>query len=106
MRLDAERLADVGGDAFTSESLGRIRAERLKALAADPDAPPFFGRIDRDRSDDAGDPVVIDWRAPISRSFYRATPADRMGVRLRRRFGFHGSSSGVTISSYEDEHLD
>ena len=38
-----------------------------------------------------GDPVVIDWRAPIARAFYRATPADRMGVRLRRRFGFqHG----------------
>jgi DNA helicase IV len=124
MRADAEGLTDVGGDAFTSESLGRMRAARLKALAAEPDAPPFFGRIDRDRGDEfrdprepnrevlhigrrhirdqAGDPVVIDWRAPISRSFYRATPADRMGVTLRRRFGFR---DGV-ISSYEDEHLD
>jgi DNA helicase IV len=45
---------------------------------------------------------VIDWRAPISRAFYRATPDDRMGLRLRRRFGFaHGE-----ISSFEDEHLD
>jgi DNA helicase IV len=124
MRADAEGLTDVGGDAFTSESLGRMRAARLKALAAEPDAPPFFGRIDRDRGDEfrdprepnrevlhigrrhirdqAGDPVVIDWRAPISRSFYRATPANRMGVTLRRRFGFR---DGV-ISSYEDEHLD
>jgi DNA helicase IV len=52
--------------------------------------------------DRRGDPVVIDWRAPISRAFYRATPADRMHVRLRRRFGFH---DGV-LSSFEDEHLD
>ncbi len=52
--------------------------------------------------DDAGDPVVIDWRAPIARAFYRATPDDRMGVRLRRRFGFHDGE----LSSFEDEHLD
>ena len=121
MRADAEGLTDVGGDAFTSESLGRLRAARLIALSTDPDAPPFFGRIDRDRDeefggpsrevlhigrrhirDQAGDPVVIDWRAPISRSFYRATPTERMGVTLRRRFGFHDGA----LSSYEDEHLD
>jgi DNA helicase IV len=124
MQADAAGITDVGGDAFSSESLGRMRAERLEALAADPDAPPFFGRIDRDNGetsgeacepnievlhigrrhvrDEANDPIVIDWRAPISRSFYRATPADRMGVTLRRRFGFHDG----LISSYEDEHLD
>ena len=50
-----------------------------------------------------GDPVVIDWRAPIARAFYRATPSDRMGVRLRRRFGFHARRAR---RSYEDEHLD
>jgi DNA helicase IV len=125
MRESADRIADFGVDALASESLGALRAQRLKALAADPDAPPFFGRVDRDHNaaesgdapepaievlhigrrhirDDAGDPVVIDWRAPISRSFYRATPADRMGVHLRRRFGFRDGE----ISSFEDEHLD
>jgi len=52
--------------------------------------------------DGNGDPVVIDWRAPIARAFYRATARDRQGVRLRRRFGFnHG-----LLTSFEDEHLD
>ncbi len=115
MRDAAERIADYGVDELASQSLGRIRAERLKALSADPGAPPFFGRTDRDAPDDEtfhigrrhvrdnrGDPVVIDWRAPIARAFYRATPADRMGVTLRRRFGFHNGE----LSSYEDEHLD
>ena len=45
--------------------------------------------------------MVIDWRAPVSLPFYRATRADPMGVELRRRFGFqHG-----TLTSFEDEDL-
>jgi DNA helicase IV len=119
MQRSAAAIADYGVDELASQSLGKLRAQRLSALAADPDAPPFFGRTDRDAEspavgtetfhigrrhvrDDSGDPVVIDWRAPIARAFYRATPADRMGVRLRRRFGFH---DGV-LTSFEDEHLD
>jgi DNA helicase IV len=43
--------------------------------------------------------VVIDWRAPVSRAFYRASPADPMGLALRRRFGF----SGGELTAYEDE---
>jgi DNA helicase IV len=48
-----------------------------------------------------GRPVVIDWRAPVSRPFYRASPADPMGLALRRRFGF----SGGELTAYEDEEL-
>ena len=119
MRVTAAAIADYGVDELASQSLGRMRAERLKALDAEPEAPPFFGRTDRDPEppgtevevfhigrrhvrDQRGDPIVIDWRAPIARAFYRASPTDRMGIRLRRRFGFHG---GV-LSSFEDEHLD
>ena len=125
MTVGAAAIADYGVDELASQSLGRMRAQRLAALTADPDAPAFFGRIDRDRDpgadtgssdsgvevfhvgrrhvrDAAGDPVVIDWRAPISRAFYRATPQDRMGVRLRRRFGFQRGE----LTSFEDEHLD
>jgi len=113
MRASAEGIADYGVDELASQSLGRLRTRRLEALAADPDAPPFFGRTDRDNGetfhigrrhvrDASGDPVVIDWRAPISQAFYRASPSERMGVGLRRRFGFHDGQ----LSSYEDEHLD
>jgi DNA helicase IV len=115
MQQSASAIADYGVDELASQSLGRMRTERLRALSADPDAPPFFGRTDRDEPDheifhigrrhvrdERGDPVVIDWRAPIARAFYRATPADRMGITLRRRFGFHDGR----LSSYEDEHLD
>src|SRR4029077_14071389 len=33
-----------------------------------------------------GTPAVIDWRAPVSRPFYRASGADPMNLALRRRF--------------------
>src|SRR5215467_10439234 len=46
-----------------------------------------------------GHPVVIDWRAPVSRPFYRASAADPMGLTRRRRFGF----AGAELTAYEDE---
>jgi DNA helicase IV len=48
-----------------------------------------------------GTPAVIDWRAPVSRPFYRASNADPMNLALRRRFGF----SGGELTAYEDEHF-
>jgi DNA helicase IV len=118
MRERADHIADYGVDALASEALGAARAQRLKALADDPTVPPFFGRIDRlpDQEhpggetfhigrrhirDDAGDPLVIDWRAEMARTFYRATTADPLGIRRRRRFGF----AGMALTSYEDEAL-
>ncbi|WP_433393933.1 HelD family protein [Micromonospora sp. KLBMP9576] len=53
-------------------------------------------------TDDRGEPLVLDWRAPVSRSFYRASARDPQGVAVRRRFGF----SGGTLTSFEDERLD
>ena len=46
-----------------------------------------------------GTPAVIDWRAPVSRPFYRASAADPMNLERRRRFGF----SGGELTAYEDE---
>ena len=49
--------------------------------------------------DPQGTPVVIDWRAPVSRPFYRASQAEPMGLDRRRRFGF----SGGELTAFEDE---
>src|SRR4051812_6317044 len=116
MRTAASAVVDAGVDAWASERLGAARAERLRALAADPGVPPFFGRTDTQPSvlgvetfhigrrhvrDAAGDPVVIDWRAPMSRPFYQASAAHPQGLSRRRRFGF----SGGELTGYEDEIL-
>jgi len=53
-------------------------------------------------TDDAGEPMVLDWRARLSRSFYQASARDPQGVAVRRRFGFVRGE----LTSFEDEHLD
>lgn len=45
--------------------------------------------------------MVIDWRAPVSQPFYRASKKDPLDVGLRRRFGYTRGE----ITAYEDEHL-
>ncbi|TWH74672.1 HelD family protein [Modestobacter roseus] len=111
MRTAAVAVTDAGVDAWASERLGAARAERLRSLATDPGVPPFFGRTDgaaetfhigrRHVRDAAGDPVVIDWRAPMSRPFYQASAAEPQGLVRRRRFGF----SAGELTGYEDEVL-
>jgi DNA helicase IV len=114
MQEQARSLGDVAGDAFSSESLGKSKARRLKELADDGVTPMFFGRLDYATTAEtfhigrrhvldaaSGDPLVVDWRAPISLPFYRATRTEPMDVALRRRFGF---ASGV-LTSFEDEPL-
>jgi len=116
MREATESLdATTAADAFNAAYLDLVLARRVASLQDDPSTTLFFGRIDlrtehgdetfhvgrRHVSDDRGNPVVVDWRAPISTAFYRASPAEPMGVELRRRFGVdHGR-----LTAYEDEHL-
>ncbi|HEX5200673.1 HelD family protein [Paractinoplanes rhizophilus] len=116
MRGRAEALysagSEVAGDPYGAEALGRTLSRRVAELADDPTTPLFFGRLDIDESnyyvgrrhvtDDAGEPMVLDWRAPLSRSFYRASVRDPQGVATRRRFGFVKGE----LTSFEDEHLD
>ena len=116
MRGRAESLfsagADIAGDAYSAETLGRTLSRRVAELADDPGTPLFFGKLDIDETayhigrrhvtDDAGEPMVLDWRAPLSQSFYRASVRDPQGVATRRRFGFVKGE----LTSFEDEHLD
>ncbi|MFM8481994.1 MAG: HelD family protein [Actinomycetota bacterium] len=69
------------------------------------DAALVFGRIDRHEgdgletfhigrlavSDEAREPVVVDWRAPVAEPFYRATGREPMGLARRRHFVIEGS---------------
>ncbi len=120
MREDVLSLRALGGDPVSEEYLKADLHRRAEALHDLPDTPLFFGRLDYDLTagdaadgvaghqfhigrrhvhDPDGHPVVIDWRAPVSRPFYRASPAEPMGLALRRRFGFAGGE----LTAYEDE---
>ncbi len=121
MRERTAAMPALGGDRVSNEYLRFTLWKRMKALEDDPDIPLFFGRLDygsaatgslglpgelfyigrRHVTDEYGEPMVVDWRAPVSRPFYRASSTDPMGLRLRRRFGF---SHGV-VTAYEDEQL-
>ncbi|GAA3901463.1 AAA family ATPase [Streptomyces gulbargensis] len=118
MREDVEALdiKDVTANWVNSLVLGRQIEERIKALADLADTPLFFGRLDYLRTaqegqrfyigrrhvhDADGEPMVIDWRAPVSQPFYRASRKDPQDVGLRRRFGYTGGE----LTAYEDEHL-
>jgi len=119
MRQHAASLEAFGGDHVSTEHLKQALYRRMKALEDNPTVPLFFGRLDYDASlgaeqdetlyigrrhvtsEAGGEPLVIDWRAGMSRPFYQARPGQPMGVRLRRRFGFsHGQ-----LTAYEDEEL-
>lgn len=103
--------AGTAADWVSREVLESTLAERMRQLADDPSVPLFFGRLDgagetfhvgrRHISDPEGDPMVVDWRAPVSLAFYRASSVEPMGVDVRRRYGF---ADGV-LTAYEDEQL-
>jgi DNA helicase IV len=102
----------ASADKITSEYVEVTVAEALEDLHS-PGAGDFFGRITDEHSDrwyigrrhiedDAHDPVVVDWRAPIAAPFYRATGVDPLGLSHRRRFTM--VDGGLT--AYLDEQLD
>jgi DNA helicase IV len=109
---------DASADEITKEYIEVTVAEALEDLAT-PGAGDFFGRIDvadhrrdadlerwyigrRHIENDAHDPVVVDWRAPIAAPFYRATGVDPLGLSHRRRFTLEQGD----LVAYLDERLD
>lgn len=50
-------------------------------------------------SDEASNAIVVDWRAPVAETFYRATGLDPMGLRRRRHF----TSRGRQLLGIDDE---
>ncbi|WP_433341053.1 HelD family protein [Streptomyces sp. CA-253872] len=106
--------------------LGRALRGHARDLDALPPGPLFFARIDfAPESAHAGDhagqryhlgrrrvsedptvpPLVVDWRAPVARAFYRASPAEPYGLARRRRFGWAAGADGAEdqLTAYEDE---
>ncbi|MFJ9560213.1 HelD family protein [Streptomyces fuscichromogenes] len=114
---------DVSASGADAEVLGYRLRSRAKEMRELPKGPLFFGKLDFEAGEHAGQsyrigrlriseeptapPLVVDWRAPVSRAFYQAGPDDPQGVAVRRRFGWapgsHGDSADLT--GMEDERL-
>ncbi|MFN2522819.1 MAG: AAA family ATPase [Mycobacteriales bacterium] len=101
-----------GNDELTMRALWASLARRYEQLLDDGVTPLFFGRLDtedrevfhvgrRHVSGPDGEPVVIDWRAPVAGPYYRASAQDRQGLLCRRRFGFRDGA----LTAYEDDRL-
>ncbi|MFF1376418.1 HelD family protein [Streptomyces sp. NPDC058308] len=123
--------ADVSASGADAEVLGYQFRSHAKAMRELPEAPLFFGRLDFAADGTEGDragehrgqryhigrlritehpsapPLVVDWRAPVSRAFYQAGARDPQGVAVRRRFGWAPGSKGdsADLTGMEDEPL-
>ena len=124
MRQGARELRDSAavanmrgaGDLVERDVVMGTALHRLDQLAIG-DQPLFFGRIDYQPnghgagdtyhvgrlavSDDALNPLVIDWRAPVAEAFYRATGVEPLGLSRRRHVAIRANE----VSSVEDEYF-
>ncbi|MEU6933750.1 AAA family ATPase [Streptomyces sp. NPDC046374] len=123
MTEDVEEQVVTGEDTAASgadaEALGHHLRSRAKVFREQPPGPLFFGRLDREDGQvhhigrrrvaehPAAPPLVVDWRAPVSRAYYQAGPQDPQGVVRRRRFGWAPNSRGASedLTALEDEGL-
>ena len=99
MRARTKQATEIADNAAQEVDSAIAKAHlnaRLRSLDTEVDGLAF-GRLDaeagdtwyvgrRHVEDEAGDPVVVDWRAPVSTPFYRATAADPLELKRRRRF--------------------
>ncbi|HEY1825941.1 MAG TPA: AAA family ATPase [Acidimicrobiales bacterium] len=124
MRQGARELRDSAavanmrgaGDLVERDVVMGTALHRLDQLAIG-DQPLFFGRIDYQAnghgrgdayhvgrlavSDEALNPLVIDWRAPVAEAFYRATGVESLGLSRRRHVAIHANE----VTGVEDEYF-
>ncbi|MFJ3990478.1 HelD family protein [Streptomyces sp. NPDC090032] len=129
MIVGADEQVVIGENASASgadaEVLGYQLRSKAKELHELPEVPLFFGRLDFADGDGdhagqsyhvgrrrvgehpAAPPLVVDWRAPVSRAFYQAGPQEPQGVAVRRRFGWApaGKGDSADLTGLEDEWL-
>ncbi|MGW2746669.1 HelD family protein [Streptomyces sp. NPDC001450] len=116
---------DVSASGADAEVLGYQLRSQAEALRELPRGPLFFGRLCFAATDPehggqsyhvgrlritehpAAPPLVVDWRAPVSRAFYQAGAREPQGVEVRRRFGWAPGSQGDSgdLTGLEDEYL-
>jgi DNA helicase IV len=118
-RVLAQAKADAHlTDAYDSALIQHRLSERLAAVA-ESKSPLTFGRIGeavygsvdpmthyigrRHVEDVNGDPVVVDWRAPVAAPFYRATFADPQGLDTRSRFALE---QRTIVGSFDEDFTD
>ncbi len=116
--------ADLGGTfqaRFERNAFDEALVKRLIDLDLG-NAALVFGRIDRHTespdvlesfhigrlavADEAREPIVVDWRAPVAEPFYRATGRDPMGLARRRHFAVEGQRLlGIEDELFGEGHL-
>jgi hypothetical protein len=108
------RLAGVGtfGALVERDAMVFHAARRRHALDTEYEGL-VFGRLDLKSGavhhvgrmgirDENSQPLVVDWRAPAAAAFYRATPAEPLGLVRRRMI----QSRGERVTNIEDDLLD
>lgn len=112
---EVRRISDraVADEDTVDARIAQYHLVRREAALREGSGPLCFGRIDtelgerwyvgrRHVEDADARPVVVDWRAPVSAAFYRATAVDPCGLDFRRRFIVEDRR----ITALLDEHLD
>lgn len=121
-RLREMSLSNASEVAVFNDNMPSSLADRDAALAAHSsrrnrfvvgNQSICFGRLDTQDhevfhigrlgvSDHEGEPMLVDWRAPIAENFYRATALDPRGMSRRRHIRMHMR----TVVGVDDEALD
>jgi DNA helicase IV len=110
-----ERFGGHGRNDFEREAFERWREARISSLS-DTTSALVFGRLDeaageryyigrRHVKDAENETIVVDWRAPVARGFYRASAADPMGLARRRQFLIEAREIlGISDDEFDEAH--